>query len=227
MRILSGKQVFTLVELLVVIAIIAILASLLLPALNQARDRAKDLTCKSNLKQIGLASLQYANDFQDHLPPCSNPNPLAWTGQIYPNLLSAGKYLPVKNWIDVNYGWSSDPVWTCPNLQRPQMWNSSGYSFNVNHVIGYGTSVKLSRLRNPSRTLQISESALFDASKNIQKAYFSLKCPLCFSWSTPTTNSYLWARHQKSGNVLYVDGHVSGATYSYLVVNTDNVFMHY
>lgn len=68
------RKAFTLIELLVVIAVIAILAGLLLPSLNKARDRARSITCLSNMKQVGAVMNMYGNDWTDFYPAAYNGN---------------------------------------------------------------------------------------------------------------------------------------------------------
>ncbi|MCF7855003.1 MAG: type II secretion system GspH family protein [Candidatus Pacebacteria bacterium] len=74
-------KTFTLIELLVVIAIIAILASLLLPALNRARDRAREIACSGNLRQLGTAWMIYISDFDGSTPYCE------WSGPYIPGTI--------------------------------------------------------------------------------------------------------------------------------------------
>ena len=90
----NGKRsAFTLIELLVVIAIIAILAAILFPVFAKAREKARQTTCLSNNKQLGLGFLQYYQDWDEKFP-ASGVNLLGqgWAGLIYPYVKSTGVY---------------------------------------------------------------------------------------------------------------------------------------
>ena len=114
----SKTKAFTLIELLVVIAIIGILAAMLLPALNTARERARSALCISNLRQIGVAITMYADDHNDYYPPgftgtCATCGD--WT-------LFVASYLSktASNYGSLTGSSGTSPVLICPTVRTPQ-----------------------------------------------------------------------------------------------------------
>jgi len=92
----ANKRAFTLTELLVVIAIIAILAAILFPVFAKAREKARQITCASNGKQLGLAFIQYAQGCDENLPYASGAESgYGWSAKITP-LLKAGRHIPAR-----------------------------------------------------------------------------------------------------------------------------------
>ena len=124
------KRQFTLVELLVVIAIIAILAGMLLPALNKAREKAKTVTCINNMKQIGLALHTYASDNEDWLPQQD------WQGGHWNKLR---RYLPLKDEGDiygaVYYTRLKSTVMLCPAVSSKLNGAESIVAYHPNYSV--------------------------------------------------------------------------------------------
>ena len=126
---MKRNSFFTLIELLVVIAIIASLAAMLLPALQQARERAKTISCANILNSIGKAFMLYADDNNDFLPECHGGSTGPWTtdkfGTLAPYLGAVGER------VTINQVWSSGRSrFACPS-QGPHVWV---YTYTNNQV---------------------------------------------------------------------------------------------
>ncbi len=192
---------FTLIELLVVIAIIAILAAMLMPALSQARERAKSSNCISNLKQCAQAQLLYAADFKNYVPAV-----LTWAPYYWGALLRDNNYVTFSKVI------------LCPSLPL-----NGQQAAAKNLQISYGTNQYYPGYReqpDPNlrviATQKIRRPATFlfmgDTSFGPDKTPESYALQQNYTWgNNPTSKAEhaLHLRHREAAGTAFFDGHVN------------------
>ncbi|MHC5000810.1 MAG: prepilin-type N-terminal cleavage/methylation domain-containing protein [Planctomycetota bacterium] len=215
------KKGFTLIELLVVIGIIALLASILMPALAKARQQGKSAICRSNLHQVFVAAQCYAMNNDDYYPPAYLPDPDPMDSLM---MNPAWDFVSIKDWdtgtLSVEPGilWEGemiDEIQQCPSFKgQPNAQQVfSGYNYNVS-FIGYGQGLGGPSDKKTARASEVSNGALnaifgdgqyYDGGNKYMRSPFPHDDDQ-FSARAAGTQGY---RHSNKTNVAWCDGHVS------------------
>ena len=203
---------FTLIELLVVIAIIAILASMLLPALNKARETAKKISCINNQKQLGLSIQIYKGDFNGYYPPYQmNSGGITWGALMLKNNYISTKILFCPSHTTTKFNASRLSALAKAGNYASAEYSYIDYGINNRFVAGSrGIHNLASENFIPAKDSQIkSLTTTVLAADTLCQAkpdygYFTL-----YSYATTGFVGQLAVRHNRSVNVVWADGHAT------------------
>ncbi len=182
---------FTLVELLVVMAIVAVLGSLLMPALHNARDSAREAQCASNQRQLAAAFQNYSADWDGILPR-------SWTPDGGPSISTLGLRAGERDWaVDTLPYVQNELLYVCPSKRLIR-----GYGFNL--WLAWNDGMNVEDIAYPSRTVMFAE--ILGKAPTLSVYDFT---PFCTPEAWPVDARFQFEpRHHGGGNIAFADGHV-------------------